>query len=321
MRQGHRFCGRCGHELKPAARFCGSCGRPVPGSGDQVIAEPAAQELRSGHQAPEPSAYSQTMTSAPIAARPSEAVGLADSREGGMPPTKAPPGTGPPLPGARARSSRPPAFLWPLVVGLALLIAGGGTVTAVFLVRHSHGQSSAQENVASISARTATPTSTTPLPSSTPSTPPPPPTQVSSDGVTIGIGAVNTDPDAAAVAATLAAYFGGIDARNYTQAWDTYTAALQAAIPFQSWSGALSTSQDSQVTVQSIQHDANGLIDADVSFTSHQAGQYGPNPGETCTDWSLDYQFVPSSNSSAGPASLSYLISKVTAIGAGHTSC
>lgn len=321
MRQGHRFCGRCGHELKPAARFCGSCGRPVPGSGDQVIAEPAAQELRSGHQASEPSAYSQTMTSAPIVARPSEAVGLAGGREGGPPPTKAPPGAGPPLPGARARSSRPPAFLWPLVVGLALLIAGGGIVTAVFLVRHSHGQSSAQKNVASISARTATPTSTTPPPPPTPPTPPPPPTQVSSDGVTIGIGAVNTDPDAAAVAATLAAYFGGIDTRNYTQAWDAFTAALQAAIPFQSWSGALSTSQDSQMAVQSIQHDANGLIDADVSFKSHQAAQYGPNPGETCTDWSLDYQFVPSSNSSAGTASLSYLISKVTAIGAGHTSC
>ena len=30
-----KFCGRCGHELKPGARFCGTCGHPVltPGRG------------------------------------------------------------------------------------------------------------------------------------------------------------------------------------------------------------------------------------------------------------------------------------------------
>jgi hypothetical protein len=80
------------------------------------------------------------------------------------------------------------------------------------------------------------------------------PTQVNIDGVTIGISAANTDPDAMDVAATLAAYFGGIDARNYMQAWDTYTSALQAAVSFQKFSRLLSTSQDTQIVVQSIQH-------------------------------------------------------------------
>jgi hypothetical protein len=113
----------------------------------------------------------------------------------------------------------------------------------------------------------------------------------------------------------------GIDNRNYKQAWDTYTASLQAAVLFQPFSSELQTSQDSQVAVQSIQHDGNGNIEADVAFQSHQAGQYGANQGETCTNWSLDYHMVPAANATFGPASLSYLIDKVTPIGAGHASC
>jgi len=140
---------------------------------------------------------------------------------------------------------------------------------------------------------------------------------VTVDGITIDTSAVSTDPDATAAATTLAGYFGGIDARRYTQAWDTFSPALQGAFPFQRWADGLSTSQDSQVVVQGIQHNADGSIDADVSFQSHQAGQYGPNPGETCTNWSLDYQLVPA----ADAGSLSYLINKVTEIGSGHTSC
>ena len=140
-------------------------------------------------------------------------------------------------------------------------------------------------------------------------------------GATVGIGAVSADPDATAVAATLATYFGGIDTKKYTQAWNTYTATLQAAFPYHPFASALSTSHDSRVVVQSIQHDANGNIEADVSFQSHQAGKYGPDQGETCTNWSLDYHLVPAPDTTTGPASLSYLIDKVTYIGAGHTSC
>jgi eukaryotic-like serine/threonine-protein kinase len=150
----------------------------------------------------------------------------------------------------------------------------------------------------------------------------PPPTQVNIQGVTIGISAVNTDPAAMDVAATLAAYFGGIDARNYMQAWDTYTSALQAVVSFQKFSSELSTSQDTQIVVQSIQHDSPGDLDVQVGFQSHQGGQYGPDPGETCTNWSLDYHLVASPGAQpSATASPSYLISKVTDAGAGHTSC
>jgi hypothetical protein len=164
-----------------------------------------------------------------------------------------------------------------------------------------------------------------PAPSATPaptSAAAPPPTQVNLQGVTIGISAVNADPDAMEVAATLAAYFGGIDARNYKQAWGTYTSALQVAFPFQKFSSGERTSQDTQIVVQSIQHDSNGDLVVQVGFQSHQAGQYGINPGETCTNWSLDYHLVASPGAQpSATASPSYLINRVTYVGAGHTSC
>ena len=133
---------------------------------------------------------------------------------------------------------------------------------------------------------------------------------------------MNTDPDATAVATTLAAYFGGIDSRNYQDAWDTYTSGEQATSAYGSWAHSESTSQDNQVMVQSIQDDGGGNLEADVSFQSHQAGQYGPNPGETCTDWTLDYHLVATTGATSGPVQLSYLIDKVTPLGGtGHTAC
>jgi hypothetical protein len=150
----------------------------------------------------------------------------------------------------------------------------------------------------------------------------PPPTQVTIQGMTIGISAVNTDPDAMDVATTLGAYFGEIDARNYMQAWDTYTPALQAAVPFQEFSSAERTSQDTQIVVQGIQHGSNGDLVVQVGFQSHQAGQYGPDPGQTCTNWSLDYHLVASPGAQPSAAtSPSYLITEVKKVGAGHTSC
>lgn len=137
------------------------------------------------------------------------------------------------------------------------------------------------------------------------------------DGLTVNISAVNTDADAAAVARTMGTYFAGIDSRNYLQAWDTFAPALQAAIPYQPWSSSLGTTRDTQVALQAIRHDPNGNIDVTVSFRSHQAPQSGPNPGETCTNWSLKYRLVPSS----GSASLPYLIRKVKKVGAGHVAC
>jgi len=310
----------------------------------QTAAGGSAEDLRAGpQQAPDSPAYAHTITATP--ARPvhppsagtgedrgSDAVlpGAADGpvfRVGSPPPFQPPPGAKPPVRAAPARRPRRPAVGRPLAVALAVLVVAGGTAAGLFLTRHpAHSRFSSSQSPASPQHRITSVPSTTPSTTGTTASPSPslPPTQISSQGGTIGIGAVNTDSDAIDVADTLAAYFGGIDTRNYTQAWGTFTPSAQAGVSFQTFSNEVSTSLDSQVVVRSLRRDSNGDIDAKVTFKSHQAGQYGPNPGETCTNWSLDYQLVPSSGgqpSLSGSAPLSYLINKVTDVGAGHASC
>jgi hypothetical protein len=357
MRERNRFCVRCGHEIKTAARFCVTCGHSVPdGPGqaaEEVTAENRYEETR---QAPGVPAHAATVTSGQVRRQEPPLTAATGDRGGsavppgvnvfgpGIPPSaQAPPGIRPPV---RSPVRPPPrrAVRWPVAAALAVLVVTGGIVAGLFFTGHAHNQPSAthgspsgQGIIAAVSSPTgitaspspSPPTGITASPSPSPPTgitaspsPSPPPTQVNIQGVTVGISAVNTDPDAMDVAATLAAYFGGIDARNYTQAWDTYTPALQAVVSLQTFSSALRTSQDTQIVVQSIQHDSNGNLVAQVGFQSHQAGQYGPTPGETCTNWSLDYHLVaaPGTQSSA-TASPSYLINKVTDVGAGHASC
>jgi serine/threonine protein kinase len=126
-------------------------------------------------------------------------------------------------------------------------------------------------------------------------------TQINFDGVTIGVSSVASDPDVTSVADTLATYFGGIDSQNYSQAWDVYTTSLQAKVPFQAFSQNDSTTDDTQISVERIQQNAAGELDATVSFQSTQAAQYAyATSGETCTDWSIDYQLLPSLAVQAG---------------------
>jgi zinc-ribbon domain len=334
MPGGHRFCGRCGHELKPAVRFCVNCGHSVPESAGQAIARGSAEDLGAGQpQAPDLPAYVPTITAGPASPVPVQPLAAGDVSPGaatgtvpgpGRPPlAQARPSARPSPHGMTARMARLPAFRWPLALALTVLVAAGGTAAGLLLTRHSHTQPSGQGHAVAVSSPIGTAASPSPTGTTASPTPSPPPTQVNSQGVTIGIKAVNTDPDVADVTATLATYFGGIDIRDYMQAWDTYTPAYQASSSLQSLSQEDSTSRDSQVVVQSIRHDPDGDLEATVLFQSHQAAHYGPStdPGETCTNWALDYHLAPSSAASPGPASLSYLINKVTTVGAGDTPC
>jgi hypothetical protein len=258
------------------------------------------------------------LDAAATVARPAPALPQPPAPPGAAGPDWAPLPPGPPGPGPGRRRALP----WLVGAGVAVLLAGGGTAAALFLFRPAKAQLAASSaartsqpsvgaggQAASSGSSSATATSPAGAPATTP------PTALSMDGVTIGVGAVNTDPDVNAVAQTLATYFGGIDSQNYQQAWDTYTPGEQAVIPFQPWSQGLSTTHDSQIVVQDITHGPGGKVDATVSFQSTQAPQDGPNPGETCTNWTLVYRLVPSSSPQ------SYLISKVKPSGVGHAAC
>lgn len=228
-----------------------------------------------------------------------------------------------------ARRSRP-GYLVPLIVALAVLVVGGGSAGAVVLAGHLSAHHPKPKHSPSLSAASSSPParglgsgSGSPTAPASPTAPPSPPGQVTIGGMTVDISAVNTDQDATAVATTLAAYFGGINDQNYQDAWDTYTSGEQARNgSYDSWAQSVSTTQDSQVTVQSIKDDGGGNLEANVDFQSQQAGQYGPNPGETCTDWTLDYHLVATSGVTSGATPVSYLIDKVTPVdGSASTAC
>lgn len=232
--------------------------------------------------------------------------------------------------GSQSRRGGRPSYLVPLIVALAVLVVGGGSVGAVVLAGHLRAHHPEPKHSSSLSAPSASPTapgldsgSGSPTAPASPTPPPSPPGQVTIGGMTVDISAVNTDQDATAVATTLAAYFGGIDDQNYQDAWDTFTSAEQARNgSYSSWAQSVSTTQDSQVTVQSIQDDGGGNLEADVDFQSSQAGQYGPSPGETCTDWTLDYHLVATSGVTSGTTPVPYLIDKATPIGgSASTAC
>lgn len=334
-----RFCGYCGEELKPGARFCGMCSHPVPEGGHPAAKAGAAGSHATAKQAPDfQPGYAGVITAERDPAVRVQAPGTAGHRSefagrgaaGGTAPDRGWPSsgeassTGPsqsePIPGPARRG----IFRRPLALALAVLLVAAATSGVFFFHRFGSNPRAATRHVHRTASSATGPRA--------PRRPPAPPTQLDIQGMTIGIGAVNTDPEAGNVAATMAAYFGGIDTRDYLRAWDAFTPALQASIPFQPWSSALTTSYDSQVVVQGIQRDPAGGLDATVVFQSHQAPQYGPNPGETCTNWSLDYQLVPSgtqpastASSSAAPPSGSapprYLINATAEVGAGHAPC
>jgi hypothetical protein len=132
----------------------------------------------------------------------------------------------------------------------------------------------------------------------------------------VDVSQVSSDPNAPAVAQVFGSYFSGIDTGNYIEAYSTYSSAEQAHVGYQSWANGLATSNDTEATVNSISENADGSLSVDLQFTSHQSPQYGPDPGETCTNWTLSYQLTPNTT---GP--LPYLINSVASIGAGHQAC
>jgi len=301
MSAEQRFCRHCGLELKSEVRFCNACGYPIPAQEGPTLTQMAAGAAPP-RQAPD----------SPGPPPPSF-----------LPPPAPPPVGPPPHPGSR------PGYLIPLIVALAVLVVGGGSAGGVVLARHLSAHHPGTGNSPSPSAASSGPGAQgmdsepgSPTTSPSPAAPPSPPGQVTIGGMTIDISAVNADPDATAVATTMAAYFGGINDQDYRGAWDTFTPAEQVSNgSYGSWAQSVSTSHDSQVTVQSIQDDGGGNLEANVDFQSQQAGQYGPNPGETCTNWALDYHLAATSGVTSGATPVSYLIDKVTPVGVGHTPC
>ena len=327
----------CGHELIRGDRFCTACGRTAEeqdaaaaaeeghGAGPGGATSAAPTEDSGPPRAPgRPAPPSRVTAPGPVTADrpPPQPPGLLSPAAAHRPEalfdhlglTDQPGDPGGPA-GERPGGTR--STRWLVAIAAVLVVAAGGAAAALLLLHSPRGTAVAAGN--STSPTSAAPPSPSPSANPTPSpspSPPPASPQVTVDGVPVNISAVNSDAAATAVAQTLGTYFGGIDAQNYTQAYNTFAPSLQASLAYQNWSSGLTTSKDTSVVVQSIQRHPNGDVNATVSFRSHQAPQYGPVTGDTCDNWLLEYRLVPS-----GSPSPPYLIKKVTPVGAGYQAC
>ena len=171
-----RFCVHCGRELNSGSHFCTGCGQPA-GEPQPPAPEPPAAEpdLTSAPDTTVPPGWPQSP--APAAPTWQENTG-AWFRPEDSPAQRFPLQDMPP-PGHSGAPGRPPgdsggtgrrsSSRWPVVLGIVLIVALGGTAAAVISMRAKNPPA---PTPASTVSPTAQPTPTTASPS-----PPPPPTQ------------------------------------------------------------------------------------------------------------------------------------------------
>jgi uncharacterized RDD family membrane protein YckC len=141
----------------------------------------------------------------------------------------------------------------------------------------------------------------------------PSPTDSASSSQAGSVQVDTTDTLSQAIASSLDTYFSGINNQNYSVAWSQLSTNQQNQIgTFDQFSQQLSTSSNSAIELHDTAENGDGTYNADVTFTSHQGASFGPNPGETCTNWTLTYRLVSDGGSG-------YLIDGVPT--ASHNAC
>jgi hypothetical protein len=217
----------------------------------------------------------------------------------GYPPPRPPYGAqpGPPPGGGRSSGGRKAAFI--AVVVLVMLAAGGG---AYALVSRSSKQSTTQPPASPTAASSATPTapssasatasagtSTSPggAASPSPSASASPTTSLVSVGA--GVGSNAAEP---AVETTLSRYFQGINTHNYAEYQSAHNPAEQATEPKSAFDSGYGSTEDSGMTLTSLQSTASGGESATVTFTSRQAAGSSID-GSACNNWQVTYFLVP----------------------------
>jgi D-alanyl-D-alanine carboxypeptidase/D-alanyl-D-alanine-endopeptidase (penicillin-binding protein 4) len=198
---------------------------------------------------------------------------------------------GPPPGGRRSSGGRKAAFI--VVVVLVMLAAGGG---AYALVSRSNKQNTAQPPVtptAASSAKPTAPSSATASSSPTGGASPSASATASptSSLVSLGAGVASTGAEPA-VETTLSRYFQGINSHNYTEYQSAHTTQVQATEPQSAFDSGYGSTQDSGMTLTSLDSTANGGESATVTFTSHQTAAKSID-GSACNNWQVIYFLVP----------------------------
>jgi hypothetical protein len=300
---------RAGHSSWPAsapAEAFGSWSPTLPDAPAQPVgtAEPANPWAPTG-----PAPQQQWPTSAPPAQQqwPTSAPPAQQQWPTSAPPAQqqqwppAAPGPGPGHWQIVENAPRRPVWIFPAVVAIVLLLAGG-TVAFALRDRWLPG------GTASPTAGPTTAAPTTAGPADTGTTQPPPTAATTTAGpptLPAAVGSVRLDPSldpaqAPAVAAVFDKYFTAVNARNAG-------AALAVMDPGGSinqgdsgavkrFSDGISTSTDDDILLLTLGPDSSGkgLLQARVTFRSHQDAGKGPKgrESETCTRWDVTYSLT-----------------------------
>ena len=188
---------------------------------------------------------------------------------------------------------RRPTWIFPAIIAVVLLLAAG-TIAVVLVNR-------AKTPAEPIAAATSSIPTAQPTTAEPPSTGPPTPT---SNPTTLpaAVGSVRLDPSldpaqAPAVAANFDQYFTAVNARNGSDAlaaMDPNGSINQSdAGAVQRFVDGISTSTDDDILLLALGPDPSGkgLLQARVTFRSHQNAGKGPKgrESETCTRWDVTY--------------------------------
>ena len=211
----------------------------------------------------------------------------------GYPPPRPPYGSqpGPPPGGRRSSGGRKAAFI--VVVVLVMLAAGGG---AYALVSRSGKQSATQPPATPTAASSAKPTAQSSASASTsPSGGASPSVSVSASpttslvSVAAGVASNGAEP---AVQTTLSRYFQGINTHNYAEYQSAHNPKEQATEPESAFDSGYGSTEDSGMTLISLESTADGGESATVTFTSRQ-GAGSSIDGSACNKWRVTYFLVP----------------------------
>jgi hypothetical protein len=105
-------------------------------------------------------------------------------------------------------------------------------------------------------------------------------------GIEIGT-AVSDDPSSSSVASFLGQYFAAINAHDYESYDALLGPELQQAETQEQFDDGYGSTVDSSETLVGISTAADGDLDAEVTFTSHQDPADSPDQSESCTDWDI----------------------------------
>ncbi len=95
------------------------------------------------------------------------------------------------------------------------------------------------------------------------------------------------DPSSSSVASFLGQYFATINAHNYESYDALLSSELQQAVTQEQFNEGYGSTVDSNETLVGMSTAADGDLDAEVTFTSHQDPADSPDQSESCTDWDI----------------------------------